>query len=156
MGSNPKTITAITFIALLTAQSPVWAERIQASEILADRDGRTPEDGVSFLESVPNWGDPARAKAANQAAQEAYEQQVREAQSSNYTSQIRAIRSQAEQANQRSRQRTERVLDDMGKPSSVYRSGSYESRTYRSGNTIKTIRMKDGKITGSSTYRSNR
>ena len=70
--------------------------------------------------------------------------------------QMRATQYQADQADQQSRRRTERLLDDMGTPSSVYRSGSYESRTYQSGNTIQTIRMKDGKITGSSTYRSNR
>lgn len=151
-----KTMTTMTLIALFAAQSPVWAERIQASEILADRDGRAPENGVRFLEAVPAWGDPARVEAANRSAQETYNQQVREAEAANSITQMRATQYQAEQVDLQSRRRTESVLEDMGKPSSVYRSGSYESRTYQSGNTIQTIRMKDGKITGSSTYRSNR
>ncbi|NVZ10378.1 hypothetical protein HW932_14025 [Allochromatium humboldtianum] len=147
--------TTIIMLAVLIA-TPAAGQSISASAMKAERDRMETGEGVRFLDAVPAWGDPARVEAANRSAQETYNQQVMEAEAANSITQMRATQYQADQADQQSRRRTERLLDDMGTPSSVYRSGSYESRTYQSGNTIQTIRMKDGKITGSSTYRSNR
>ena len=57
---------AIAAMPLLSAEKVSawnsWDDRVQASEVLADRDERAPRDGVRFMDAVPTWADPARAR----------------------------------------------------------------------------------------------
>jgi opacity protein-like surface antigen len=105
----------------------------------------------AFMSRVTEWGEPVRQRALRRQ----YEQEVDAAQQSRAFSGGGSVYpSDVDVRN--SKMRTRQILDKHGKPTSVYRDGNYESRTYQNGDTRSTIRLRNGEITGSSTYESNR
>lgn len=116
-----------------------------------------PDQINSFLQNVPRYGEPtpaARAAARRQAMEEQYARESSRAITNRSTSRERAAI--AADRMQEARRNSERTLDEMGAPISVYRKGDYESRTYRYGDTTVNVTTQDGVITGSSSYHSSR
>jgi hypothetical protein len=95
----------------------------------------------SFFNRVPEFGEPAREAARQEELRQQYEEEARR-------SRLNRARIQAEAEVHRS----QGILDEWGDPDTHYQSGGYESRSYRRGDTIHTIRTQDGVITDHSTY----
>lgn len=100
-----------------------------------------PDQLEAFFKRVPQFGEPAREAARQEALRQQYDEEERR-------SRLNRARVQAEAEVNRS----QRVLDKWGDPDTHYQSGGYESRSYRRGDTIHTIRTQDGVITDYSTY----
>lgn len=107
-----------------------------AGLLVAGMAGAAPEDQINrFLGQVPEWGEPARQAAVRQQ----YDREVEAAQQLRWRSAGGAS--------------SKRKPGSYGALESTYSDSSgYESHTYRNGGTYTTIRMNDGKVTGTSTY----
>jgi len=92
-------------------------------------------------------------------AEEVYEHQRRVQDGAMWVNERRARRAAAisarelDAARDRYRQKSQEVIQDLGAPSTIYRSGGYERRTYRSGDKIKSVTTQEGEITDTSIYR---
>lgn len=111
-----------------------------------------PEQLQSFLNRVPQWGEPTREALRQEALREQYDSERRRATARRGAISPSGSTYEKDVELRNMKMESQQVLDDWGEPDSVYTNGDYQRRTYRRNGNSYSITTEDGLIKDFSSY----